>query len=187
MFRTVFGHRWATQALPKGENPPKKDHGYCMVVSYWCDSLQFSTTGQNHHSRVLLWGKQQNVPKIASAAASTGQQKRSDPAPQQRPSARLTNYLPKIKRIERWSSVSPTISRQPTTIFLNTITFSPVKPSPIRTRQKRPSSTSSNSEHPILMPTELIDLYYVDKSALIRMSFISIKLNKYSLRYYSLK
>ena len=36
------------------------------------------------------------------------------------------------------------------------------------------------------MLTELIDLCYVDKSALIRMALISIKLNKYSLRYYSL-
>ena len=37
------------------------------------------------------------------------------------------------------------------------------------------------------MPTELIDLCYVDKTALIRMTLISIKLIKFSLRYYSLK
>ena len=35
---------------------------------------------------VPLWGYRRNVPKIASAAADTGQQKRSDPVPQQRPS-----------------------------------------------------------------------------------------------------
>ena len=52
--------------------------------------------------------------------------------------------------------------------------------------QKRPSSTSSNPELPIFMPSELIDLCYVGKSAPIRMTIISIKLNKYSLRYYSL-
>ena len=54
----------------------------------------------------------------------------------------------------------PQTSRQSTTIFSSTsMTFSPVEPSPIRTR---PSSTSSNPEHPIVMPTELIDLCYVD-------------------------
>ena len=37
------------------------------------------------------------------------------------------------------------------------------------------------------MSTELIDLCYVGKSALIRMAFISIELIKYSLRYYCLK
>ena len=51
-------------------------------------------------------------------------------------------------------------------------------------RQKRPSS---NPGHPIFTPTELFDLCYVGKSALIRMVLISIKLNKYSLKYYSLK
>ena len=56
-----------------------------------------------------------------------------------------------------------------------------------RIRQKRPSSTSSNPEPPIFMSTELIDLCFVGKSALIQIALISIKLNKYSLRYYSLK
>ena len=127
------------------------------------------------------------MPKIGSAAASTGQQKRSDPAPRQHSSARFTNHRPKIKRIERRSSASPTqTSHQPTTTSSSTsITFSLGEPSPIRTRQKRPSSTSSNPEQPIIMPTELIDSCYVGKSALIRMAPIPIKLNKYSLRYYS--
>ena len=121
---------------------------------------------------------------------STEQHKRSDPVPRQRLSARFTNYLPKIKRIERRSSTSPTILSSPlanrlsTTVFSSTlITFSPVEPSPIRTRRKRPSSTSSNPGHPIFMPTELIDLYYVGKSV---MAVISIILSKYSLRYYNL-
>ena len=63
---------------------------------------------------------------------------------------------------------SPQTSLQPTTIFSSTtISFSPIEPPPIRTRQKQPSPTSSNSEQPIFMPTELIDLCYVGKSALI--------------------
>ena len=37
------------------------------------------------------------------------------------------------------------------------------------------------------MPTELIDSSYIGKSALIQMAIISITLNKYSLRYNSLK
>ena len=37
------------------------------------------------------------------------------------------------------------------------------------------------------MPTEVIDLCYVNRSAQVRMALISIELNKYSLRYYSLK
>ena len=37
------------------------------------------------------------------------------------------------------------------------------------------------------MPTDLIDLCDVGKGAPIQMTRISIKLNKYSLRYYSLK
>ena len=45
--------------------------------------------------------------------AGTGQQKRSDPAPRQRPSARFTNHRPKIKRIERRSSASPNILPRP--------------------------------------------------------------------------
>ena len=49
------------------------------------------------------------------------------------------------------------------------------------------SSTSSNPEYSIVMPTELIDFCYVGKNALIRMALISIKLNKYLLIYYILK
>ena len=36
-------------------------------------------------------------------------------------------------------------------------------------------------------PNFYADLCYVGKSALIRMGLISIKMNKYSMRYYSLK
>nr|XP_023017110.1 histone-lysine N-methyltransferase SETMAR-like [Leptinotarsa decemlineata] len=52
---------------------------------------------------------------------------------------------------------------------------------------KRLSSTSSNTEHAIFMLKELIDLCYVGKSVLNRMAPILIELNKYSLRYYSLR
>ena len=104
------------------------------------------------------------------------------------PFARFTNHRSKVKQIECRSSTSLTILSRPLANRLpSSITFSPVEPSSITTRQKCPSSTSSNPEDPIFMPMELIDLYYVGKSALIRMAPISIKLNKYSLRYDSLK
>ena len=78
-----------------------------------------------------------------SGAADTGQQKRSDPAPRQRPPARFTNHKitkTKIKRIERRSSVSPTKLSRPLAnrlpIFSSTsITFLPIEPWSIRTRQ----------------------------------------------------
>ena len=69
------------------------------------------------------------------------------------------------------------ISRQPTTIFLNTsITFSPVKPSSIRTRQKRSLSTSSNHKHIIFMQTTCVTLAEVHwfEWRLFRLNWTSI-------------
>ena len=130
--------------------------------------------------------------KCTENCAGTGQQKRSDFL---HDNARPHVSQITVRKLNKLSvevlphtPYSPHTSRQPTTIFSSTsITFSPVEPLPIRTRQKRPSSTLSNPEHPIFMQTELIDLCYVGTSALIQMALISIKLNKYSLRYYSLK
>ena len=141
----------------------------------------------------VLWGNRRNIPKISPTAASTGQQKRSNPASQQRPSACFTNHHPKIKQIERRSSASPTITPSPDLSptdchlskhfdnFLTGRTFAN------QDQAKTASSTFSNPEHSIILPTKLIDLCYAGESALIQMALISIKLNEYSLRYYSLK
>lgn len=54
-------------------------------------------------------------------------------------------------------------------------------------KEKPSSSTSSNPKQSIFMPTKLIDLCCVNKSAIIKLPANSIKINKYSLRYYRLE
>lgn len=78
----MVGHQWATQALLKKQKPFEE----IMVTVWW------SVAGVIH-STVLMWGHQWNVPKIASAATGTDQQKRSDPAP------RLTTSPPHVSQI----------------------------------------------------------------------------------------
>ncbi|KAG8267135.1 hypothetical protein J6590_057707 [Homalodisca vitripennis] len=111
----VRNSRWfpiISQAFPKGEDLPNEDYGYGIVVYRQRNQLKLLGMAKSSQ-QILIMRLSINVLNITSAAADTGQQKRSDPAPRERPSTRCTNNCQNIKPFGRRSPDSPTIFPRP--------------------------------------------------------------------------
>ena len=73
---SVAGPRRSSKALPKAKLAPKKGHGHCLVVCWFCchsDPLGLPEFQQNHYIWEVCWTNQWDTP--ATPAASIGQQK----------------------------------------------------------------------------------------------------------------
>ena len=100
------GPRRSSKALPKA----KKSHGHCLMACCPSDPLQLSEFWQNHYIWELCSANRWDALKMATFAASVGQQNWPNSSPQQCLTARSTAKASKVEQIGLQSYASSTIS-----------------------------------------------------------------------------
>ena len=135
------------QSTSQGQTCTNQGHGHCLVVYYWSDPLQLSESWQNHCVWEVCSANWWNALKTAWPAASSDQQKGSNPSALPHMTAHHRTIASKVGRIELRSLALPAIFTWPlaTSSSLMT-TFCTENSSITSRRQKMLSKSSSNPE-----------------------------------------
>ena len=102
MTSSVVGPRRNSKALAKAKLAPKKkkkSHGHCLVICCQADPLQLSESWWKYHIWEACSANWWDVPKAATPAANTGQEKGPNSSPWQCPTAHHTTNASKVERI----------------------------------------------------------------------------------------
>ena len=86
----------APKHFPKPNLHHKRDHGHCVVVCCWSDSLQVFECQQNHYIWEVCSANWWHTPKTAMPAAGSGPQKGPNFSPQQGLTACPTTHALKL-------------------------------------------------------------------------------------------
>ena len=106
---SVIALRRSSKAHPKAKLAPKKDRGHRLVICCLSDPLQPSESQHNHYIWEVCSANWWDVPKTATSATSTDQQKRPNSPPLQCPTAHHTTNASKVEQIGLWSFASSVI------------------------------------------------------------------------------